>query len=63
MTKTEIKKAAKELKTKGYRVIADGKHTTPKRINTLMRELSTIRGKYDVYRNYNKELTFNFDIE
>lgn len=47
--------------TKGYRVIADGKHTTHKRIDALVKELNSIDGNPVVYKNYNNELTFNFD--
>lgn len=52
-----------ELKTKGFRVIADGEARTFKRADLALKDINSINGTPSIYRNALKELTYNFDEE
>jgi hypothetical protein len=59
-----IKTKSAELRTSGYRVIADGKQTTYRHYcKAIEKELSSIRGTPRVYRNMLGELAIDFDNE
>jgi len=63
MCNIDIKALAKNLETSGYRIIADGTHTTYARVSNAMKtELASISGKPEIYKNMNGELTFDFDF-
>lgn len=61
MTADDLRALAREHKTRGYRIIADGWQSSYRTAPAAARALSTVRGRPDeIYRNWDKELTFDF---
>jgi len=60
-TQSTIRTVARDYRTSGYRIIADGKVTSHKTARTALREVGSIRGGCVVFRDYLGSLTLDFD--
>lgn len=61
VTIQEVKELIKAKECKNIRLIIDEQHLTFKTAKTAIKELLACVGNPEIYRNMNKELTFNFD--